>query len=70
MPFFDVDEQGYVAQLSPLACGIAPYGETVYAESSSKAAALASDYFHGKWWLKRTLYLGGYDNTYSNVIYE
>lgn len=67
--FFEVDERGIVNKLSPLACGQAPFGETVYAETASMAAELASQYYHGAYWLKKTLYLGGYDNTYRNVIY-
>ena len=69
MPFYDVDEMGFVAQLSPL-CHTAPFGETVYAENVQKARELGSRYFHGEYWLKSTLYLGGYDNVFPGVIHE
>ena len=67
--FFEVDERGIVNQLSRFACGVAPFGETVYAESKAEAAKLASRYRLGEYWLKRDLYIHGETYPYRGVIH-
>ena len=53
MTFFDVDAYGSIAELSPLAGGMAPTGETVYAKSRADAQELFNRYRNGDRWLKK-----------------
>lgn len=68
--FYEVDERGCVYQLSNLACGHAPFGETVYAASHAEAAELYFRYKNGERDLKRDLWIDGEHNPYKNVIHE
>ena len=66
--FWDVSS-GSVVALSPFTC-IAPFGETVYAETRSAAQELYFRYRNGEKSLKRDLWLPGEDTPYSGVIFE
>jgi hypothetical protein len=69
MQFFNVNQYDGIAVRSPLVCGLAPIGETVYASNRDEARELFFRYMNGECDLKKKFVsIGG--KIYSDIICE